>query len=264
MLRASGTLKALPGSGSASASSASAAARKFSSVGRRAPQRRLGLRGAPRLVRHAAERDAHVAHDAVGDVERGRDRDQREGVGGPVAHLAVAEFVAKASGGRSTAVISSPCSSTVSRSGSSPGRRCSSVSGIVRSPSGPVRDHRVERGHRHGHVRRVGGDARSRGAEDRQAPGGSPPAPSSPSPARACCTAWWFLEVHAAGALQQVPAGRGEVAQLARGARQQRLGEHRDSARGPSGRRPDRCWAPRRRSAGRRRAAPRSGPRSAA
>ena len=49
------------------------------------------------------------------------------------------------SGGRSTAVISSPCASVVSRGGSSPGSRCSSASGTVRSPSGAEHLHDARR-----------------------------------------------------------------------------------------------------------------------
>ena len=48
-----------------------------------------------------------------------------------------AELPAYASGGISTAVIRSPRSSVVSRSGRSPGRRYNSPSGIIRDPSGP-------------------------------------------------------------------------------------------------------------------------------
>ncbi len=86
---ASSILKPLSRSGAASASSASAAARKLCCRRRLAAQRRLRLPGPPRLVRDAAEREAHVPDRAVLDLERRRHRDQREGVARPVAHLAI-------------------------------------------------------------------------------------------------------------------------------------------------------------------------------
>ena len=89
-LRASGTLNALPVSGWASARLGLGRPTERLLGGWGAAQRRLGFPCSPGLVRHTAQRQAHVTHDPVGHVERGGNRDEREGVGRAVAHLAVA------------------------------------------------------------------------------------------------------------------------------------------------------------------------------
>ena len=99
-LRASGTLNALSRSGSACASSASAAAANAASVA--GPPRRAASAsvGAPRDVGDAAERDpARRAIVPSRELERRRDRDDRERVGRAVADLAVARVAARAGSG---------------------------------------------------------------------------------------------------------------------------------------------------------------------
>ena len=88
-LRASGTLKALSRKGSRALQLDVCGGAEILFAGRFAPQGLLRFRGAPGLVGHPAERDANVAHHAVLDLERRRDRDQGEGVRGPLANLAV-------------------------------------------------------------------------------------------------------------------------------------------------------------------------------
>ena len=48
---------------------------------RLAAQGRFGLKTTPRLVGHAAERHARLADRVALELERGRDRDQGEGIG---------------------------------------------------------------------------------------------------------------------------------------------------------------------------------------
>ena len=214
MLRASGTLNALPGSGRAAASSASAARRKLSSVGRRrraGPPRRVRP---PRLVRHAAERDARRR----GSTPSGRRRAPRPPTPARTrttrgrAPCGSASGAATAAAGSSTAVISSPrCEHGVPLGvvAGQPVQLASPGSRARRPARG--RTTRVERGQGHRHVGRVGrdavlggarGSAWSRSAADRGAA-----RPRLPLVARRGDV----LEVHAAGALQQVAAGGREL-----------------------------------------------------
>ena len=64
-------------------------ARKCLRVARLARQQRLGLRVAPGLVRHAAQREARLRDRVAVHLQRGGDRHQREGVGRAVADLQV-------------------------------------------------------------------------------------------------------------------------------------------------------------------------------
>lgn len=87
----------------------------------------------------------------------------------------------------------------------------------------PYRFHRrIERAHRHGHVARMGGDACLAHAHDRMLAAES-------TDCRAAATGLAFVarlvgvvEIGATGALEQIARGRRLVAQLARGAREQR------------------------------------------
>ena len=160
-------------------------------------------------ARRRRARSARRATRAVRELERRRDRDERERERRAVAHLAVARARGdRAGGGSSTAMISSPGSSTVSRSGSSPGRRCSSGSGIARSPAGPCTwTTRVERGQRDRHVGRVRRDAALGVPEDREVAVLALDAPGSRSPgSRLLHGLRHVLEVRAARALEQVAA----------------------------------------------------------
>lgn len=88
----------------------------------------------------------------------------------------------------------------------------------------------AERRHRDRHVGGVRGHARLRVSENREvavvAVAGRAAIRFSPAPTLVAGLGD-VLEVGAARALEQVAADGGEVAQLARGAREQRLGEHR-------------------------------------
>ena len=57
---------------------------------RLAAQGRFGLETTPRLVRDTAERHARLADLVALELERGRDRDQGEGIGQPVTDLQIA------------------------------------------------------------------------------------------------------------------------------------------------------------------------------
>jgi hypothetical protein len=136
-LRASGTLNALPASGRAWASSASAAARKLPAVAgvprsdASASVARQGLCATPPSASRTSWTTPSATWSAAATETSANAYDARSRT------LRYRDLAANASGGRSTAVISSPCPSTVSRWGASPGSRCSPVSGILRSPSGP-------------------------------------------------------------------------------------------------------------------------------
>ena len=163
-LRASGTLKALPrqrlgrlgelGVGGRAEASPRSPAR------RAAPPRprvaRQGLCATPPSAMRTS-RDRAVRRRRARRPPRPARRRTRPGR----APCGSVDRRPRGSGGSSTAVISSPCSRTVSRCGSSPGSRCRSASGIAplavraraRRPtasSAAMRD---------GHVRGVGGDA---------------------------------------------------------------------------------------------------------
>ncbi len=83
--------------------------------GRCLPQPLLRLCRAPRLVRHAAERQPDIRDGGAARRHRRRHADKGEGVAGSVAHLAVAGAARRVSGGSSTDVISSPACRSVSR-----------------------------------------------------------------------------------------------------------------------------------------------------
>ena len=100
-------------------------------------QRLLGVESSPRLRRHAAERQPGRADDAVADFEGDGRRRESELETRPVAHLYVVRAGRQRRCVSSTAVISSPCSRTVSRSGWSSGTKWKSVALIERSPFGP-------------------------------------------------------------------------------------------------------------------------------
>ncbi len=220
MFVAIGTLKALSASGRAAASSASAAAANASSVAgppRRASSATVARHGRapPRPGRCGRRGRVPV------EVQRRGHADQGEGVGGPVAHLAVA----RAGGPRQRGDVDGGDQLAVGQRGV----RARVLAGQpvqVRDRHDPLAvgtqhpHRRVQRAQRDRHVRGVGGDAGVRG-----------PRPSSVAP-RTARLRWWpsraaartglalvarhrgVGEVGAAGALQQVAAGGGAVAQL--------------------------------------------------
>ena len=146
------------------------------------------------FARDAAEREPRLHDRAVLDAQRRRGRDDREGVGGALAHLQVARMrgeTARASAGKRTATISSPGSSTLSRSGVSPGRRWNVSSGISRRPALAFDlDDGIERDQRHAEIGRMGGDAALAPAEHRVQPVLAAAGVAARSRARACCRRW--------------------------------------------------------------------------
>ena len=97
--------------------------RKGGFIGGPAAQRSLGLHIPPRLMRDAAERETRFLDRVAIDLEPGRDGDQRECVGKPVANLEVGMVCRKSFAGNSMAITSSSAPRLVSRSGLSPGSR---------------------------------------------------------------------------------------------------------------------------------------------
>ncbi len=196
--------------------------------GRRAHQRVLGPPGPPGPVRHRAEGDPGARHHAVRQVQHHGDGGQREGVRRPVAGLAVGR--GQSGGGRGQDHAGDQLARVDLRVplGVHAGQPVEVGGGHAPGALGAVQLHaRVEGGQRHRHVRGVGGDALVGVAEHRVVP--------VHALQRAAAGAWLalvaglgdVLEVRAAGALQQVAAGGGGVAQLPGGAGQQRLGQRR-------------------------------------
>ncbi len=102
------------------------------------------------------------------------------------------------------------------------------VRGQAAGPLGAVQlDPGVQRGQRHRHVRGMGGDAVRGMAEDGVIAVHPLPRPAAAARHPLVAGLGQVLEVRAAGALEQVAAGRGRVAQLPGGAREQRLGQRR-------------------------------------
>ncbi len=128
MRRASSILNSLSPDGLASASAASAARRKAAWSGGRRPVL-PPLTGAPWFQCDTAERDAGLRDQSVLQAERGGGGDDGEGVGRAFADFQVARMGGEACGfgGRRTAVISSPGSSIVSRSGVRAGQQVEAV-----------------------------------------------------------------------------------------------------------------------------------------
>ena len=240
-LRASGTLNPLSRSGVAAASSASAAAANASSVA--GPPRSASSAAAPATagapLRPSASRTSRTTPSST--PQRRRDADQGEGERGPVPGLAVAR-AARPSGGRSIAVISSPCRSVVSRRRVVAGQPVQLGDRDLALAVGPEHpDDGVEREHRHRHVGRDGWPRRCPGPrglpEDRVV--------AVHALERAAAAARRALvaglgdvgEVAAAGALQQVARRWSPGCAAARRRRPAAPGPAPGSARAPAGRR---------------------------
>ena len=201
-------------------------------VGRRRPRAAPRRRG-----RATASRRRHRGRGAPGgspvrDLEPGRGGDQREGEGGALAELEVAGMPQKpeAAAGRRRATMSSPGASAVSRAGCRP-----EGSGAPRAPPTARRTGRRSRrwrrarpaGRRSPRVRRDAGVAP---AEDRMAAVLAVARVAAGAGLPPVAGAGGVEEIGAAGALHQVAAdGRG-IADLWRGAGEQRLDDRRKRA----------------------------------
>src|SRR5215217_2143441 len=91
----------------------------------------------------------------------------------------------------------------------------------------PYVDEGVERRHCHGHVGWVGGDTVFGGTKDGVILVVAFDRGTSRAGLAFVARCGRVVEVHAAGALEQVPTGRGEISKLSRGASEQGLGEGR-------------------------------------
>src|SRR6516225_4757001 len=125
------------------------------------------------------------------------------------------------------AVISSPCASTVSRCGSSPGGGWKSTIGITRSPSGPRTHTTASR--RRKRPTYPTGVWRCRPERHRRLPthGGGQFGRDSWNPVPACCTVLSRLgSTRSASAAKRLPAVVAALRSCPRGTCEQRLGEH--------------------------------------
>ena len=153
--------------GLASRSAASAALRKFASFAGLADERGLGLGGSPRLGAHAAQRDARPSHVPAGDRDHDRGRRQGELVRRPVAQLQI-NLLAPGDGRRQRHVRDEVARLehrfAVRRVA---GQKMKVADGDrARALRSLHVDRRLQRRHRHAHVRRVGRDAMFARAED--------------------------------------------------------------------------------------------------
>ena len=157
---------------------------------RSAAERLLGAERAPRLVRHAAEREASIPHRAAVDLERGRDRDERELERGASAHLPVR----RARGDRQRRQLDRDDQVAAVEDGVEPGLVRRASGGGRRPESGghrPARQRaRRRRTRRARPPCRTGGwrCTAGSGRESRDF-GGRPPARGTRNRGRACCMA---------------------------------------------------------------------------
>ncbi|OSY50702.1 hypothetical protein BG846_03678 [Streptomyces fradiae ATCC 10745 = DSM 40063] len=195
--------------------------------GRGAPQGLLGAAGAPRPVREPAEGQAQPADGAVGgEVEDGGDGDEGEGVGGAVAGLAVRggqpgggggqghggdEFAGRHDGVPLGAVAGEPV-------------ELGRGHGAFAVRAGQL-DVGVEGGEGDGEVRGVGGDAPGGVAEDGVVAVDAVAGAAAAAGGALAAGLGEVLEVGAAGALEEVAAGGGRVAELGGGAGEQGAGD---------------------------------------
>ncbi|MNP22953.1 hypothetical protein D3C76_1156440 [compost metagenome] len=94
-------------------------------------------------------------------------------------------------------------------------------------------DHRLQSGQGHTHIGGMGGDTLIAGTENRVDPVQTVPGRATAAGPAFVARYARVIEVITAGALQQVAAGAGHVAQLRRGARQDGLGQQRIAALDP-------------------------------
>ena len=163
---------------------------------------------------------------ATGDIERRGHRDEREGVGRAVAHLAVVRVGRErkrrqVDGGEQLAVFQHRVTLWLVA------RQAVEVHERDRPfPLRPQHAHTgIECGQRDRHVRGMRGDARLRCSKDREFAVIALARGTAAARHTLVAGLGDVLEVDAARALQQVTPGGGQVTELARGAREQRLGE---------------------------------------
>ena len=203
-------------------------------VSARAGEHVFGRAGAPGLRRDAAKRDPRLDDRAVLDAQRGGGRNDREGVGGALANFEVAGVrrEAAASAGRRTATINSPGSSTLSRSGASPGRRWKFSSGHFAAPALPsISTMASKRDKGHAEIRGVRRDAGLAPAEHRMLSGVAAARLAAGARLAFVAGAGDVVEIGASRALQKIAADRRGVAKLRRGAGKQRFGDRRKASR---------------------------------
>ncbi len=197
-----------------------------------AAQRRLGARVAPRLVRDAAERQPRLFDRVAVELQRRRDRYQRERIGQAIADFQIGVILGKAlrrklhRGDDLVRMQIGVALRRVARQPMKVGKRDRALAGRTRDMNLGI-----ERRKRHAHVGRMGRNAGLARAEDRvhavePVAGGAAAAGLALIARRRR-----VVEVVAARALQQIAAGRCHVAQLLRRAGEDRAGEHRIALR---------------------------------
>ena len=225
---ASSILKRLSPEGFASASAASAARRKAAASGTGACQDLLRRAGPPRFGGNAAEREPRLPDRAVLDPQRRGGRHDGEGVGGAFADLQIACMR------REPARLARQPQRDDQIAGLEHAFPLGRVAGqaVKRldrdlAPAGSALDlhDRVERDQRHAEIRRMGGDAGLAPAEHGVQSVLAVAGIATRARLAFVAGAGGVVEIAASRPLQQIAAdGRG-IAQLRRGAGQQRLGD---------------------------------------
>ena len=197
-------------------------------VGRLAAQRGFGLCLAPGLVRDAAERKARFLDGAAIELEADGDGHQRKRIGQPVADLEVGVVRGKAARrqlDRRDQFVGAEVGVVLRRVAGQP-VKVRERNLALAARAGHV-NLRLQHGQRDAHVRRMHRDAGFARAED-----GVHAVEAADGRAARAGLAFVagrrnVVEVGAARALQEVAADRRHVAQLLRGAGQQRARQHR-------------------------------------
>src|SRR5215510_3337933 len=193
----------------------------------RAVELRFGFTVAPRLVRHSAECEARLLDRAALDIETDRDRHQSERIGQPIADLQIRVVARKAFRrqlDRGDDLVRPQIVVDVrgiARQAMEVGKRDAAL-----AAGAGDQDARLERRERDAHVRREHGDATLARAQDRVA---AVDALDRRAAAAGLAFVAWrgrVVEIEATRPLQKVAPGRGHVAQLRRGAGEDRAAQH--------------------------------------
>ena len=201
---------------------------KVGPIGGLTAQRRFCRRIAPRLMRDAAERQARLLDRAAFELQRGRDRYERERIGEPITDFQVAVVCREAVRrklDRRDDLVRTQVGVELRRVAGQPMEIGKRNRALARRPGHMHLG--LERGEGHAHVGRMRRDAGVARAEDRvhaveALDGGAAAAGLAFVAGRR-----GVIEIGAARALQEIAAGRRHVAQLLRRACQDRACEQR-------------------------------------
>src|SRR6266849_5908982 len=199
---------------------------------RRSVEPCLGFTVAPWLVRDPAEREPRLLDRAGLDIEPDRDRHEGERIRQAIADLEIGVVVGKAFGrqlDRRDDLVRPQIAvelRRIARQTMEIGKRDAALAALA------GRQHaRLEGGERDAHVRGVGGDAMLARPQDRVHAVDAVDRRTTAPRLALVAGRRRIVEIQAAGSLQEIARGRGHVAQLRRGAREDRAAEQRIARR---------------------------------